>query len=134
MIDYLVVTPTGEIVGKGTCPRTMIKAQATGVNVAVEGTCDLMTDRFDLVNKVVVKQPIAQQEANHLALVRKQRGGLIASAGTILSEYMLPDSFPNLTPAQKQAKIDTLIAYRQALRDITTQPDPANIVWPLAPV
>ena len=25
------------------------------------------------------------------------------------------------------------IAYRQALRDITKQPDPANIVWPVSP-
>jgi hypothetical protein len=34
-----------------------------------------------------------------------------------------------LTLAQRQAWRD----YRQALRDITTQPDPHNIVWPAPP-
>lgn len=34
-----------------------------------------------------------------------------------------------LTEEQKQA----WVAYRQDLRDVTNQPDPFNIVWPVAP-
>jgi len=66
--------------------------------------------------------------------VRATRNQLLRYSAADLVELRMPDSFPSLTPAQKQAKIDALIVYRQALRDITTQPDPANIVWPTPPV
>ena len=37
--------------------------------------------------------------------------------------------FPDVILSNKQAWMD----YRQALRDVTTQTDPFNIVWPVAP-
>jgi hypothetical protein len=38
----------------------------------------------------------------------------------------------NNVPLTEQEK-DAWITYRQALRDITLQPDPFNIVWPTSP-
>jgi len=66
--------------------------------------------------------------------IRVTRNMLLNNAGAQIAELSLQDSFPKITAAQKQAKIDALILYRQALRDITLQPDPANITWPEVPL
>lgn len=55
--------------------------------------------------------------------VREQRNSLLAQSDWTT----LPDS--PLSQEQKQQ----WIVYRQALRDVTIQPDPFNIVWPTKP-
>ena len=54
-------------------------------------------------------------------LVRQQRSGMLAA-----SDWT---QLPDVPIATKEA----WAVYRQALRDITEQPDPFNIVWPVAP-
>lgn len=61
------------------------------------------------------------------------RNTLLSASDIKLSILWLPDSFPTLTAAQKKAKVDALLAYRQALRDITKQADQSNITWPQEP-
>lgn len=59
--------------------------------------------------------------ANHWLLVRTERDRLLqASDWTQL---------PDVPLATKEA----WAAYRQALRDVTDQPDPFNIIWPTPP-
>lgn len=55
--------------------------------------------------------------------VRSQRQALLAACDWVV----LPDS--SVSQAQREA----WVAYRQVLRDITDQPDPRAIVWPVAP-
>lgn len=57
------------------------------------------------------------------ALVRMERDKRIAASDWV----MLPDV--SMSPERKQAWLQ----YRQELRDVTTQPDPAAIAWPKAP-
>jgi len=66
--------------------------------------------------------------------VRFDRAILMLSADSQIQQLLIPTAFPKLTTKQKQSKLDALYAYQQALRDITTQPDPANIAWPTPPV
>ncbi len=54
-------------------------------------------------------------------LVRAKRDRLIAATDWT--------QLPDVPLATKEA----WIAYRQALRDVTNQPDPFNIVWPESP-
>lgn len=65
-------------------------------------------------------EEIAQRNADQWAVIRDQRNTLLAACDwTQLSD----------------APVDDLAwaVYRQALRDITTQSDPFNILWPAAP-
>jgi hypothetical protein len=57
--------------------------------------------------------------------VRDRRDALLAKSDVLV----LPDRWATYTEERQTA----LSAYRQALRDITTQADPNNIVWPTLP-
>lgn len=57
------------------------------------------------------------------SVVRSERDTKLSSCDWT----QLPDV--PLTPEQKAE----WVSYRQALRDVTSQPDPFNIVWPVAP-
>lgn len=54
-------------------------------------------------------------------LVRRQRDALLAQ-----SDWT---QLPDVPPATKE----TWAIYRQALRDVTLQPDPFNVAWPVTP-
>ncbi len=57
----------------------------------------------------------------------------LQASDSVLATLLLPDSYPTLTASQKAAKVSAWKVYRQQLRDITMQKDPANIVWPTQP-
>jgi hypothetical protein len=65
-------------------------------------------------------QEIAARTDAQWASVRSQRNGLLAESDWT----QLPDAPVDRVP---------WATYRQALRDVTEQPDPFNIVWPTAP-
>ena len=72
-------------------------------------------------NGWVDPRPVAEQEAAQWEVVRAERQRLLQASDWT----QLPD-----------VPIDTKeawAAYRQALRDVTDQTDPFNIVWPTAP-
>ncbi len=91
------------------------------------------THRVDVSTKTLKKGMIANPSPPSWGEIRTQRDFLLRATGLNLSEYMLPDSYPKLPAIQKKAKKDALLVYRQALRDITKQPDPHNITWPPLP-
>lgn len=68
-------------------------------------------------------EEVAQIEADQWANVRIERNTKLAACDWT----QLPDAPVSNTEAQEWA------IYRQALRDITTQSDPFNIVWPQEP-
>lgn len=75
---------------------------------------------FDAVKEVWTTRDAGPEQ---WAQVRTARNGLLGQSDWT----QLPDS--PLTTAQKKA----WAVYRQALRDITQQADPAAVVWPHAP-
>jgi hypothetical protein len=58
-------------------------------------------------------------------IIRLKRNNLLKDSDTLA----LPDRWNSYTEEQQTA----ISTYRQALRDITTQSDPDNIVWPTIP-
>ena len=81
----------------------------------------------DTVYTIAV-EPLTQEEIeanteSQWAKIRSQRDSLLAACDWT----QLPDV--PLDTEQKQA----WVVYRQALRDVTSQADPYNIEWPVAP-
>lgn len=58
------------------------------------------------------------------AAVRRRRDGLLAR-----SDWVILRAADQGTPVPPE-----WLAYRQALRDVTDQSDPLNIIWPTPPV
>lgn len=71
----------------------------------------------------VAKEKWLLDEAAAWQAVRRTRDQAIAKTDWVV----LPDV--SMSTEKKQAWLD----YRQALRDVTLQPDPVNISWPKAP-
>lgn len=68
-------------------------------------------------------EEIAQIEADQWASVRSERNAKLASSDWT----QLPDA------PLSNIEMQSWASYRQELRDITTQTDPFNIVWPVEP-
>lgn len=92
-----------------------------------------MTEAYKLVDGVEVpltEDDLAQMAADAAAvpewqwgLVRVERNAKLAATDWWVTKASETGGF--ISPEQH--------AYRQALRDVTDQPDPFNIVWPVAP-
>ena len=127
---------TGEILGYSYYPDGHLPEEAMEFNLVVDEEIDLT--QFYVVSKSLVKKPLKPSE-HHVFdyttkqwidprtsetewhLVRAKRDRLIAATDWT----QLPDV--PLTTKEMWAE------YRQALRDVTLQADPFNIVWPTAP-
>ena len=70
-------------------------------------------------DSITIEQVIERRDANNWKVVRETRNTLIAMTDV----WALPDR--TMTDEQRE--------YRQALRDITTQSDPLDIIWPAKP-
>lgn len=76
---------------------------------------------FDFMRQEWVAPPSLSEE--RLESARRHRGALLVASDWT----QMPDS-----PLNPEIKHQWAL-YRQALRDITLQPDPVNIVWPTPP-
>lgn len=130
-------TATGRVLRTGSCPDGQVALQAQSGETAVEGDYQPMAYRFDGGGAAV--QLPARPSAFHnfdfsglqwvldstaaWASVRRKRDAILAQSDwmTIRSQ----EGGPPMSVAWRQ--------YRQQLRDITTQADPLNIVWPTPP-
>jgi hypothetical protein len=86
----------------------------------------LLTEEFltaQIVGEQLTKTP-EELQADQWALVKMKRDQLLAA-----SDWRVIKAVDTGTPLPETWK-----TYRQILRDITTQADPFNIVWPQAPV
>lgn len=133
---FLVHNAVGKILRTGSCPEDHIQLQAGIGETAIEGEANDSTDY--IVDGVVVTLPVKPSQhhtfnyktklwhdprtpQDHINANRAKRNALLLSCDWT----QLPD-----VPATTQLAWS---AYRQALRDITKQPDQRNIVWPVSP-
>lgn len=142
---FTIYNAKGEILRAGSCPEEAVSLQAddTMGEFLLEQRSNPETDSVDVVAKQVVEggrvlpptKPgdsyTFDQATNSWvfspelawASVRVKRNKLLAATDWMVIKAM--ESGIALDPAW--------VDYRQALRDVTLQPDPLNIVWPTAP-
>lgn len=141
MIPYIYVANNGRLHGGGQIQPELVGALQppdgcvviAGVDAHVmEGSYfDFATEKvvnagnapsphhvFDYTTKQWVDP---RTEQTQWPVVRRQRDALLAQ-----SDWT---QLPDVPLATKEA----WAIYRQALRDVTLQPDPFNVVWPVAP-
>lgn len=137
MKHYIYCTPEGKCVSSTTVPDGIEPPAMPGLQ-AVETREHLNpTMHYVYQGQVMARPPqpsypavfepssgrwIPDVSASWVA-VRARRDQLIAASDWAV----LPDV--SMSPERRQAWLD----YRQSLRDITSQPDPTQIDWPVAP-
>ena len=123
-ISYFVYNDaSGEILRCGSCPAGDLYLQAGTGETVRQGTADDSTQAWDSSTMQLVGRPSPSSTTAELwAEIRHLRGRELSACDWT----QLPD-----VPLTTQQAWQT---YRQALRDITTQLDPLNIVWPTPPV
>jgi hypothetical protein len=84
---------------------------------------DIVSGKYGAIGDYVSPPPPSTDEV--WRRVRNQRNALLTQSDVLV----LPDRWATYTEERQTA----LSVYRQALRDITTQADPNNIVWPTSP-
>jgi len=126
---------SGEIRQWGDVPEEFVEQQLQPGDSFIEGIYP--ADQYYWGGSGMVEKPVRLESSSWdsaskrwfvdpeaaWAAVRAKRNGLLKACDWRL----MPDS-PS-TPEEKAA----WATYRQALRDITSQPDPLNIVWPDPP-
>lgn len=134
IVNFIRYDPkSGQILATGNIPKELLSLQ--GENV-IEGTADDTLQYIDINTKSIIDMPPKpgiyynfdyqtkswksdQQEG--LAIIRAQRNYLLKETdwtqGADISDIIKQKWVP----------------YRQALRDITNQPDLENIIWPTPP-
>ena len=138
-MKYAIYSLLGEILRITSCPESQIEANVRSGEQCItcdsdvrdtthyvsDGACVAMPTRpsehhvFDYTTK----QWIDPRTLDDLwAAVRVQRNALLAASDWT----QLPD-----VPGATQS---AWTSYRQALRDITNQPDPSNVTWPTEPI
>ncbi len=85
-----------------------------------------LTNRYEenLIEIDFTSEEIAARIESQWTIVRQIRNGLLKD-----SDFTMLEDF-----SQTETKLQECKQYRQALRDVTTQPDPFNITWPIKPV
>ena len=135
MIDFYVTLPSGEIVMTGSCPEDQLHLQQhAGCTVRVgrthpathywdNGLVEFPTrPSLDHAFDFAVKQwTITTDKA--WAAVRADRDARLAQCDWVVSRAL----------EQGTSVPVGWLVYRQALRDVTQQPDPINLTWPKLP-
>lgn len=132
-MKYSVYLTSGQIIKTGDCPEEMIDIQGEFV-LPVKSDLNLQY----VFNKNVIDMPEKpnafcifdydtkqwidpRTNETQWPIVKSQRDALLAASDwTQLTDVVLSNK-------------DQWKVYRQELRDITTQPDPFNIIWPTPP-
>ncbi len=124
MTAYVLHTPDGTIVQFGYAPDPAEQARPglTALEVAAEVLEGLDPARVHVVDGAVVDRP-APDTGPAWAQVRAQRNALLAASDWV---RLRANDRGELMPTE-------WLTYRQALRDVTEQPDPFAIEWPTAP-
>lgn len=134
---YVVYAPNGQITKIVDCPEDIIEYQLSDGEQYLP-SINAIDDKYYVENNVIVEMP--QQPFSYCIfdystkqwidprtpetqwqIVRQQRDLLLQQSDyTQLSDVPLDNKSAWAT-------------YRQELRDVTNQPDPFNIVWPVPP-
>jgi hypothetical protein len=132
--SFYICAPDGQVTMAGTCPASMVSYQKVPGHSTHEGDAEVgvhYRKNGALKAKPPKPSPFCDFDTGTETWVPDSAsawGGVRDERNRLLQESdwtQLPD-----------VPIDTKEAwatYRQALRDVTDQPDPFNIVWPVAP-
>lgn len=135
--QYFHYLPTGEILSTGSCPEHEVDIQVPlpGAKVA-NGAADWSADYYDVATKTVRKKPQRPSEFHEFDYLGKSwrfnSERAWASVRAARDAKLLATDWTQLPDVPLQAK-EAWAAYRQALRDVTKQPDPLKVVWPEPP-
>lgn len=140
MKSFTVFDEHGEVYCTGSCQAEMVEAQANSTgHISVEGSYAQDTHYYE---SGVVKNKPPKPDSECTYDRRAQRWVPIVKSGAELSleiksrrlSLLFQSDWTQLPDVPLAAR-DAWASYRQALRDITTQPGfPLNIVWPTPPV
>jgi hypothetical protein len=126
----------GRILRAGLCGDGDIDAQAHSGEAVLEAVASTVTDRVE--NGAVVALPAQPSMHHQFDYAQKQWVDVrtvqdhIDAARALRSVLLAACDWTQL-PDVPEATKTAWQPYRQALRDITTQPDQRAIVWPIAP-
>lgn len=139
MKKYIVYKNTGEIIRYGVCQDETFNLQSQEGELILEGEC---TGKYQYIDAYAVvdmpDKPEGDYEFDYISKQWKYNIDLakikaINKRDILLSEgpdRISPMWWSSMTPEEQQAWSD----YRQALLDITSQPNyPETIVWPTKP-
>lgn len=127
---------TGKVLQSGTCTDSTFHTYSTELTGVIEEACD--PNSFYVKDGVLSQMPQAPSDHHvfdcaagvwciqpHLAweVVQQQRVKLLYE-----SDWVVTKATESGQPTPAEWSV-----YRQALRDITSQADPLNIVWPIKP-
>lgn len=135
IVHFYAYTPNGEIVSTGHCIESQLKYQAFPGATIAEGRAEFGKQyrASDGTLKPIPPKPSEYHKFDYntkqwVADVAAAWAGARAERDRRLQETdwtQLPD-----VPLETK---EAWAVYRQALRDITEQPDPFNIQWPVPP-
>ena len=125
MIHYFVYDQDGNITRTGTTLPQCLLQQADSVDgeTVRQGRADALTQRWNIKKGELEDKPIVPPTTQELW------DGVKANRNMLLSNC----DWTQMPDVAKTTQ-DLWKPYRQALRDITLQPDPSNITWPTPPV
>jgi hypothetical protein len=133
---FVAYEALGQIIQTGSCPKDQLKFQVVPDCTVIEGSARIGLDW--VVDGEI--RPLPPKPSVHHVVDYKERAWI--DPRTVASEWIVVRNERDRRIAETDwtQYQDTSLAlkvywapYRQALRDITTQPDPFNIVWPEQP-
>ena len=138
-MNFGIYNDKGTIIRVGQCPDAHVDKQARPGEFVFKGEIDLY-DRVELSTGERITRGISKApgeyfvfDLNRDAWVKSLEGAwedIKAKRAVLLaqSDWMVVRAQDTGVPMSSE-----WTNYRQALRDITEQPDPFNIIWPTAP-
>lgn len=126
-MKFIIHGPTGNILRTGSCPDAQLRLQAGKGETAIEDTFDDTDDtKHRIVNGGRVEfTPYSPTPEIMWAPIKARRNALLLAC-----DWTDTLSAPARLGTDLYAAWQT---YRQALRDVTSQPDQYNIIWPTSP-
>lgn len=135
-ISFIAYTTLGQITQTGTCPKNQLIHQIVPDCAIIEGSARIGLD-WVIDGEIL---PLPPKPSVHHVFDYQERAWI--DPRTVASEWIVvrKERDRRIAETDWTQYQDTSLAlkvywapYRQALRDITVQPDPFNIVWPEQP-
>lgn len=137
-MNHLYYDPQGRILQTTSAPNGFAPAEIDGLTAMEYGSLELPEHGAYIENGNVIPKPPKPDKYHQFNYTtrqwhdpRTQADMMNQVRGMRLGRLQATD-WTQLPDVPTETR-DKYTAYRQALRDITDQPDPKNITWPTAP-
>lgn len=142
MAKFITVTNIGQITSINDCPEHLIKYHKNYPDIIlIDSEVEISLDRHYFFNNQVVTMPLKPSIHHEFDYVNKnwidprtnETQWIVVKNKR--DELLLQTDWTDTYSAATRLgdKYNIWQEYRQALRDITNQPDPFNITWPVQP-